>query len=95
MSILETLQEICDEAKKIAHSGKNISPTRKTILLLVETIENIMGLDSKRIHESVEQKAANYAHLLREGNQVNKHLLAEVLEELLLKSQMKKAEENE
>ncbi len=89
MNIFETLQAICDDALDVA--SKSPAPQQKVICSLVEVIGKFIELPEKRREVTLEEKAANYALLLRQGSNINKLMLAELLEDLAMLNQVKKA----
>lgn len=88
MSILEQLQAICDESLQVAEkSGK---AQNKTICALVTIIGKMIDLNDRRAQVELNEKAANYALLLRQGHNVNKLLLAETIEDLIMRNVLDK-----
>jgi len=86
MSILEQLQAICDDALQVAEkSGK---AQNKTICALVTIIGKMIDLNNKRSQVELNEKAANYAFLLRQGHNVNKLLLAQTIEDLIMRNSL-------
>ena len=88
MSILEPLQAICDDALQVAEkSGK---AQNKTICVLVTIILKMIDLNDRRAQVELNEKAANYALLLRQGHNVNKLLLAQTIEDLIMRNSLDK-----
>lgn len=82
MNVLEKLQVLTESAFEIAE--KSNAPQKKAIIALAEVIEKICFLKEKRAEVELEEKAANYALLLRQGHNVNKLRLAEIIEDLIM-----------
>ena len=88
MNKLEQLQAICDDALQVAEkSGK---AQNKTICALVTIILKMIDLNNKRSQVELNEKAANYALLLRQGHNVNKSLLALAIEDLIMRNSLDK-----
>ena len=90
MSIFETLQAICDESLLVAE--KSPKEQQDVICALVEVIGKFIDFPEKRREATLEEKAANYALLLRQGTGINKLLLADLLEDLAMRRQVKHME---
>jgi hypothetical protein len=88
MNILETLQAICDDALLVAE--KSPKEQQEVICALVEVIGKFIELPEKRREATLEERAANYALLLRQGTNINKLALANTLEDLAMLGQIKK-----
>lgn len=88
MNKLEQLQAICDDALQVAEkSGK---AQKNTICALVTIIGKMIDLNDKRSQVELNEKAANYALLLRQGHNVNKLLLALTIEDLIMRNSLDK-----
>ena len=88
MNKLEQLQAICDDALQVAEkSGK---AQNKTICVLVTIIGKMIDLNDRRAQVELNEKAANYALLLRQGHNVNKSLLALAIEDLIMRNSLDK-----
>jgi hypothetical protein len=88
MNKLEKLQAICDNALQVAEkSGK---AQNKTICALVMIVGKMIDLNSKHAQVELNEKAANYALLLRQGHNVNKLLLAQTIEDLIMRNSLDK-----
>lgn len=88
MNILEKLQAICDNALQVAEkSGK---AQNKTICALVMVVGKMVDLNNKRAHVELDEKAANLALLLRQGHNVNKLILAQTIEDLIMRNALDK-----
>ena len=86
MNKLEQLQAICDDALQVAEkSGK---AQNKTICALVTIILKMIDLNNKHSQVELNEKAANYAFLLRQGHNVNKSLLAQTIEDLIMRNSL-------
>ena len=84
MNQLEKLQAICDEALQVAE--KSQKSAKNTICVLVQVIGKMIDLNDKRSKVELNEKAANYALLLRQGHNVNKLLLARTIEDLIMRN---------
>lgn len=88
MNIFEVIQEICDNATIIAEASPK--PQQEVIVALVEAIDKFIALSGSQKQISLEEKAANYADLLRQGHNINKLRLAELIDDLVMANQIKK-----
>ena len=60
----------------------------KTICVLVTIILKMIDLNNKHSQVELNEKAANYALLLRQGHNVNKSLLALAIEDLIMRNSL-------
>lgn len=62
----------------------------KTICVLVTIIGKMIDLNDRRAQVELNEKSANYALLLRQGHNVNKLLLAQTIEDLIMRNSLDK-----